>query len=41
MTSVVEKNSIINEIYVVKKGGLQFQKRKKELSKLLSIALNV
>ena len=34
------KLSIISEIYVVKKGELQFQKKKK-LSKLLSIALNV
>ena len=40
MTSVVEKRSIISEIYVVKKGELQFQKIKKELSKLLSIALS-
>lgn len=34
------KLSIISEIYVVKKGELQFQKIKKELSKLLSIALS-
>ena len=40
MTSVVEKWSIISESYIVKKGELQFQKIKKELSKLLSIALS-